>query len=270
MNPDRLADLEEERRFLLRSLADLDREYVAGDLDEVDYHTLRDGYIARAATVLRTIEEGAAQLAVRGTPRPGRVAAWVVGTIVVAILSGWLVALSSGQRAPGQVITGGIPGDEVSSKLAEARVLLGTDPASAATKYTEVLELDTGNAEALTYSGWLVAIQGFQQGVPDLVDIGTATLRKAIDSDPTYADPHCLLAVSLGRFTQPPAVVEARQQAQACLDNNPPADMVGLVEQFLFGLDAATATPTTDPRTTATTTSDPTTTGTAAPMTATG
>ena len=254
MNPDRLAELEEERRFLLRSIADLDREHAAGDVDEVDYHTLHDGYIARTATVLRAIDEGTAQLPARGTRRPGRTAAWVVGTVAVAALSGWLVALSSGQRAPGQVITGGIPGDEVSTKLAEARVLLGADPAAAATKYTEVLDLDAGNAEALTYSGWLVAIQGFQQGVPDLVEIGAATLRKAIDSDPTYADPHCLLAVSLGRFTQPPVVDEARAQAQACLDNNPPADMVGLVEQFLSGLDAATTTTTTTGTTTATTT----------------
>ena len=33
MNPDRLAELEEEQRFLLRSLSDLEREYEAGDVD---------------------------------------------------------------------------------------------------------------------------------------------------------------------------------------------------------------------------------------------
>ena len=32
-----LALLEEEREFLLRSLDDLDAEYAAGDVDEVDY-----------------------------------------------------------------------------------------------------------------------------------------------------------------------------------------------------------------------------------------
>lgn len=242
MNPDRLAELEEERRFLLRSLEDLDREHGAGDVDDADYHTLRDGYIARTATVLRAIQQGQAQLPARAVRRHGRTAAWVAGTVAVAVLSGWLVARFSGQRAPGQTITGGIPGDEVSTKLAEARVLLGADPAAAVAKYKEVLDADAGNAEALTYSGWLVAIQGFQQGVPELVDIGATTLRKAIESDPTYADPHCLLAVSLGRFTQPPVVDEAREQARACLDNNPPADMVGLVEQFLAGLDTATST----------------------------
>ena len=55
---DRLAELEEERRYLLRSLKDLERERDAGDVDEADYLTLRDGYTVRAAAVLRQIEDG--------------------------------------------------------------------------------------------------------------------------------------------------------------------------------------------------------------------
>jgi len=58
MNPDRLAELEEERRFLLRSLTDLEREHTAGDVDEVDYRELRDGYTVRAAATLREIDDG--------------------------------------------------------------------------------------------------------------------------------------------------------------------------------------------------------------------
>ena len=60
MNPDRLAELEDERRFLLRSLRDLDAEHAAGDVDDHDYATLRDGYTKRAADVLRAIEAGRA------------------------------------------------------------------------------------------------------------------------------------------------------------------------------------------------------------------
>ena len=60
MDPDRLASLEEERRFLLRSLADLEREHDAGDVDEPDYRELRDGYTARTAAILRAIESGRA------------------------------------------------------------------------------------------------------------------------------------------------------------------------------------------------------------------
>ena len=39
-DPDALAALEEERDFLLRSLADLDRELAAGDIDDVDHLSL--------------------------------------------------------------------------------------------------------------------------------------------------------------------------------------------------------------------------------------
>jgi predicted Zn-dependent protease len=240
VTPDRRAELEEERHFLLHSLADLDREHAAGDVDDADYATLREGYVARAAAVLRLIERDAAAAPKPRPVRRWRVAGWVAGTLVVAAVAGWAVARYSGQRAPGQVITGNIPGDTETFKLAEARSLLAADPAGAASRYREVLELDPDNPEALTYSGWLVAIQGFQTAAPELVDLGAATLRKAIDSDPNYADPHCLLAVALGRFKEQPEVEEAREEAQACLDNNPPADMVGLVEQFLAGLGPTT------------------------------
>ena len=37
LGADELAHLEEERRFLLRSLDDLEREHAAGDVDAADY-----------------------------------------------------------------------------------------------------------------------------------------------------------------------------------------------------------------------------------------
>jgi hypothetical protein len=48
--------LEQERQFLLRSLADLDAEWAAGDIEEDDYRTLSDDYTARAAAVLKAID----------------------------------------------------------------------------------------------------------------------------------------------------------------------------------------------------------------------
>jgi hypothetical protein len=47
--------LQEERDFLIRSLKDLDAERDAGDIDEIDYRSLKDDYTARTAAVLRTI-----------------------------------------------------------------------------------------------------------------------------------------------------------------------------------------------------------------------
>ena len=92
IDPDRLATLEEERSFLLRSLRDLDAEHAAGDVDEHDYVTLRDGYTKRAADVMREIDDGRARLP------PRRRASWSrrlgVGAAVVAVAAGagWLVA----------------------------------------------------------------------------------------------------------------------------------------------------------------------------------
>jgi hypothetical protein len=59
--------LGEERDFLLSSLRDLEAERDAGDIDDVDFETLRDDYTVRTAQVLRAIERA-------GQPmkRPGR------------------------------------------------------------------------------------------------------------------------------------------------------------------------------------------------------
>lgn len=237
MNADELAELEEQRRFLLRSITDLDREHQFGDVDDHDYATLRDGYTARAASVLRSIEAGRADLPPRPPRRPMVLAAWVIGTLLVASLAGWLVARSSGQRLPGQSITGGLPGDEVTTKLAEARELLGSDPQQAILRYQQVRELQPDNVEALTYMGWLIA-----QSDTSLVASGAELLRGAIKLDPTYADAHCFLAVTSANFLDPPDLPTARTEAQACLDNNPPSQMVGMIQGFIAGLDAPPTT----------------------------
>ncbi len=72
--PDALEPLEEEREFLLRSLADLDDEYEAGDLEDDDYRSLTDDYTARAAAVLRAIEaiKGPKSSRVKSVPESGR------------------------------------------------------------------------------------------------------------------------------------------------------------------------------------------------------
>jgi hypothetical protein len=237
VNPDQLAEFEEQRRFLLRSITDLDREHQYGDVDDHDYTTLRDGYTARAASVLRSIEAGKADAPPRPPRRPVVVAAWIVGTVLVASLAGWLVARSSGQRLPGQSITGGLPGDEVAVKLAEARELLGVDPQQAILRYQEVRDLQPDNVEALTYMGWLIA-----QSDTALAPSGVELLRGAIKLDPTYADPHCFLAITSAQFLQPPDLDTARREAQACLDNNPPSQMVNLIQGFIDELGAPTTT----------------------------
>jgi hypothetical protein len=127
--------LKEERDFLLRSLKDLDAEHEAGDIDEVDYQSLKDDYTARTASVLRAIEarsapprrksRPAAPAPAASAPAPpapatqylGRTTAersrrrWRLAAVAALILAvgavaGWAVTASSGSRLPGQTATG--------------------------------------------------------------------------------------------------------------------------------------------------------------------
>lgn len=242
MNPDRLAALEEERRFLLRSLADLEREFDAGDIDDVDYRELQDGYTVRAAATLRAIDEGRAAL----PPRPPVNWPRRIGTgAFLALLIGvvwWALSASSAQRLPGQEITGD-PVDERQLVLAQARAVQSQQPAAAAALYERVLENEPDNVEALTYRGWTLTLSLIGETDTDVI---TETLRAsvdllaaAIDIDPTYPDPHCFLGIVQGRFLG--QADAALPYLDTCLELEPPADIRGLVEGFRESMsDAAT------------------------------
>lgn len=251
--PDQLAALEEERRFLLDSLRDLDREHEAGDVDEHDYVTLRDGYTKRAAAVLRQIDEGKAALPAKRQRRITR--AVLVAVVVLAVGGGigFAVARSSGQRLPGQQLSGG-QSDSRSALLAAARAATNNqDIVQAAELYRSVLKEDEGNVEALTYYGWLTALASNQSQDADLRTEGIReakrSLRMAITEDPTYADPHCFLAIVAENFENDSA--SAKREGRRCLDLNPPADMRSQIEAFVASIgknDAPTSssTPTTE------------------------
>lgn len=238
MNPDQLADLEQERRFLLNSLRDLDREHHFGDVDETDFQTLREGYTARAAAVLRAIEDSRAALPAPTRQRLRRRVASAAAVLFVAVAAGVLVAQSSGQRLPGQEITGSIPGD-VSVQLAQARMVLGTDPVASQNLYTQVLSERPNHPEALTYSGWLLAVNSMGAS-EDLFDAALETSRgllgRATVADPNYADPHCFMAIIAARIQPDPEAVAGH--AEQCLSKNPPADMRGLLEALVLSPDA--------------------------------
>lgn len=244
INPDRLAELEEERRFLLRSLADLERERAAGDVDEVDYRELKDGYTVRAAATLREIDEGRSAL----PPKPP--ADWrrrlISGAVVVTLIGvvWWALAASSAERLPGQQVSGLDPRDERQVLMAQARDLQFQQPGAAADLYAQVLEDDPDDPEALTYYGWTLALDAA------VADPGTATstapgntgddpvvaqLREAVDSllratevDPAYADPKCFLGIVNANFLNDAAT--ALPWVDGCIEAGPPADVLGLVQ----------------------------------------
>jgi len=191
LDPDALATLEEQRRFLQRSLSDLEREHDAGDLDDVDYRTLKHDYEARLAAISRAVEDGQAELAAnRGPSHPRRTAVIVAGVVVFALLCGFFVARAAGRRDAGNTITGDITQtarERNTQCLNEAR----DQPSKAIACYTSVLGDAPQNVEALTYRGWIRVISGDANGIADM--------QQAVKLDGNYPDVHAFLAIVLFR-----------------------------------------------------------------------
>ncbi len=237
MNPDRLAELEEERRFLLRSLTDLEREFEAGDVDGVDYRELKDGYTRRTASVLRAIDDGRSALPTR--PPVNWIGRSIGAVVVVALVAvvWWALSTSSAQRRPGEQITGLDPRDEQQVLLSQARASQFADPAAAAALYDLVLAEDPDQPEALTYGGWTKALSATSD-----VDLRTAIdqLLRATEVDPSYPDPECFLGIIYGNLGQNDLAVP---RLDVCLGADPPADVRGLVEELRNDLAAELAEP---------------------------
>ena len=255
---DQLAELEEERRFLLRSLKDLEREHDAGDVDDVDYATLKDGYTVRAAQVLRQIEEGRRRLAPRPPRRWGRLLAVLVAIVVGAAGIGVMLAQAWGERGANQEITGFSPGDDARAKLANARAAMTNfDFATANELFFEVVqsESDRGvdNPEALTYYAWTLALGTRSNPDEDAsarqLEIALLALDTAIGMDESYGDPYCFSAIIEANFRDDP--VRALPFLEQCEANDPPADIESLLDGFAQEIrDAAAAADADGPTTT--------------------
>ncbi|MGI8756556.1 MAG: hypothetical protein ACR2MB_11970, partial [Acidimicrobiales bacterium] len=160
-----LAALEEQRDFLLESLADLEREHDAGDLDDHDFTQLRDDYTARTADVLRAIAEHRDALATTARPRSrARTLATAAGVAVFAVLVGIAVAASVGARKPGGTSSGGITVAETTSQRAQACIpKINTEPpAISIACFRKVLDDDPENPVALTWLAWDISLAAGQ------------------------------------------------------------------------------------------------------------
>ena len=184
---DALADLEEQRRFLLQSIRDLDREHAAGDLDDDDYRTLKDDYTGRTAEVLRTLDASKAGVVAAGRrTRSAKATAMVVaGVTAVAIVAGVLVASSSGERVPSQPTSGAVTSSGATAKeLAAASRLFNQNKwADALGNYAKVLKKEPRNVEALSYGSWALAQLG-------QVEPAQRSLDRALAADPNYPPAH--------------------------------------------------------------------------------
>ncbi len=249
VDPDQLAALEEEREFLLGSLRDLEREREAGDIDEGDHQTLRDDYTARAAAVLRALNDARAA-EVKGstgtddgetesaTPtgrgprspqarRPGRSRQVVVGIAIVLVLvvgAGLGVATFSGERVGNENVSGrGM--SETARHVAKAQELERDGKAAEALKeYDAAIAADAGNVVALTYRGWLLGRAGF-------ADRAMASVDQALAINPAYPDAHFFRGMLLYQGRKDPAGAVA--EFETYLASNPPPSAAAAVQGVL-------------------------------------
>ena len=248
MDSVRRAHLEEEREFLLRSIDDLERELAAGDVDADDYSALKDSYVARAAAVIRELEE--AESVTGSVRRFGwRPFVWSVLIVVVAAAAGVLVARSTGERTTGMGMTGSIDDGSVSSLLVRARSMGMSDMAGTLEIYSRVLAVEPDNVEALTYFGWYTVLTATQQTDADqgsqMLQSGMVLLRQATITDDTYPDAHCFLGIAFFRFLDDAEA--ARPEVQARLDADPPAQVKTMVEGLAAQIDSTSTVTTTVP-----------------------
>lgn len=231
-------ELRDEQQFLLSSLRDLERERDAGDIDDADYAALRDGYIARTAAITRELE-GDASVSDDSPRRWPRRIAISLAVVLVGVGAGVLVAQQSGQRLPGQSLSGGIE-QSTSSLLASARQLNFSDPQQAIELYTKVLELEPDNPEALTYRSWILALTArSSSGSVKQLALATAVsdLLRAQKSDPEYPDAHCFLGIIYFRFLGSPEL--SKKQLDVCVSMNPPASVTSFVNAIVKEVNAA-------------------------------
>ena len=233
-------DLRDEQQFLLRSLRDLDNEREAGDIDEADYATLRDGYISRTAAITRELNGADVAIPVVNRNWLRRILV-VVCVIAAGAGAGIWVARQSGQRLPGQSSSGAIE-QSTSGLLASARQLNFSDPGKAIELYTQVLKLEPDNAEALTYRSWILALTArAATGSVKQLALVTAVndLLRAQKVDNEYPDAHCFLGIVYFRFLNSASL--AKPQLDTCKAMNPPKEVQSFVDAIVREVNKALA-----------------------------
>jgi hypothetical protein len=249
------ATLAGERDHLLAAIEDLDREWEAGAIDEADYRSLRASYVARAASVIRALEDAPAPPAAAPGPAPPaaapgrgpRAGGWArlrrklgrrrsqrrlaIGAAacflaVAAVFSAHL----AGVRLPGQSSSagGGAASAPIERELREAYVLGSAGKVRAAeTLYEQVLAVEPHQPEALAYGGWLLRLLGIATGRHQDVRLGDALVAEAARVDPAYPDARAFFAIALyADRHQPSASVS---ELRALLADHPRALLVKLV-----------------------------------------
>lgn len=200
-DPDKVASLEDELELQLKSLQDLDLELEAGDLDEVDYQTLKDDYTVRVADTVRRLQQQTDLVDGQKKRRVNPLT--VVAVLLFALGAGWLLARSTGERGIGDTATGAI--DSPRQLVFQCQELAADGQIVESMQCLDgVLAKDPANSEALTYRGWyLVLTAGStedQSQSVELLGAGMTYLDQAIEVDPEFPDARAFRTVIFDRL----------------------------------------------------------------------
>jgi tetratricopeptide (TPR) repeat protein len=230
VNPDDLAELEEQRDFLARSLGDLDRELAAGDIDADDADTLRRDYTERLARVETAIASGHLELV--SAPPPRRRGRTIVIVAVVALLAlgaGLGAAFALGSREPGETATGEVR-ETTNDQLQRAQQLANSGKVLDALKlYDRILRRDPQNLGALLGRGLTLVQVGLATDDPSFAADGQRYIERALEIEPDDAVLLFYFAMSLRAQDKDD---EARTAIERALAANPPESLRPQMEQF--------------------------------------
>ncbi len=187
-------ELEERRRFLVRSLADADEEHLAGDLSDDDYLALRQRELRRLGIVenrlghVRREAVAAAGTATVTVRRPWRIrrSRWFLTGAVVSFAAAVIVllVLTTAQRQPGQSVTGADPltsAQRVEADLNQAASDQNRGKLTLAVElYQSVISGHPDNEVALAQLGWLEFQIGQQSRNTSLINDAKVKLDRAV------------------------------------------------------------------------------------------
>jgi cytochrome c-type biogenesis protein CcmH len=263
--------VEERRRFLTQSLADADAEYLAGDLTDADYLSLRQRDLSRLAALgplpaaatgsapagggpsgtavagrtvgtagSATITEERAGITVgsddRVTQRRGRNKWFLIGAVgcFVAALA-VAVPLFSSDRLPGQTATGSValsPSQQVERTLDQAATVENQGQLGlAAQLYQRVLSAHPDNEVALAQLGWLEYRIGQQGSDATLLADARTKLTQAVATTPGDYAAHLYLGTLLLQLDG--NATAAVTQFDAFLADSPPSTVVAQASTVL-------------------------------------
>jgi tetratricopeptide (TPR) repeat protein len=256
--------LNDQREFLVRSIADARAEHEAGDLNNEDFSLLvrRDqrklaeveAELERLGPLLREPDDALTTMTAPSSPdspeipsrrRRWRIAGMVTCSALIVLGVVLLLVQAVNPRLPGQSTSGGVTQTQaqlIEEQLAQASTLDNSGQLAASLKvYDKVLSEDPNNPRALAESGWVEWSAGASDNSPKVESVGQKAVEKSIRLSPTfYEGPLFLGLILYNQYDNAPAAV---MQFNKFLADDPPAVEVTAAASKMAGAYQAAGVP---------------------------